>query len=42
MLMTGNALAALLVLYSYHKGRLDQNHNGIPDFFERRIPKSQP
>ena len=29
------ALAALLVLYAYSKGQLDQNHNGIPDFLER-------
>jgi hypothetical protein len=28
-------LAALLVLYSYYKGKLDQNKNGIPDFLER-------
>ena len=28
-------LSALLVLYSYYKGQLDQNHNGIPDFLER-------
>jgi hypothetical protein len=35
------ALAALLILYSYYKGQLDQNHNGIPDFLERAAPKSQ-
>jgi hypothetical protein len=29
------ALAALLVLYAYYKGQLDQNHNGIPDALER-------
>jgi hypothetical protein len=29
-------LAALLVLYAYHKGQLDQNHNGITDFLERK------
>ena len=29
------ALVALLVLYAYYKGQLDQNHNGIPDFLER-------
>jgi hypothetical protein len=29
------AVVALLVLYSYYKGQLDQNHNGIPDFLER-------
>jgi hypothetical protein len=29
------ALAALLVLYAYHKGQLDKNHNGIPDFLEK-------
>ena len=29
------AVAALLVLYAYYKGQLDQNHNGIPDFLER-------
>ncbi len=28
------ALLALLVLYAYHKGKLDQNGNGIPDFLE--------
>ena len=28
------AVAALLVLYAYYKGQLDQNHNGIPDFLE--------
>jgi hypothetical protein len=28
-------LAALLILYAYHKGQLDQNRNGIPDFLER-------
>ena len=32
------ALAALLVLYAYYKGQLDQNHNGIPDFLEPRSP----
>jgi hypothetical protein len=36
------AVVALLVLYSYYKGQLDQNHNGIPDFLERAAPKSQP
>jgi hypothetical protein len=34
-------LAALLILYAYYKGQLDQNHNGIPDFLERVAPKSQ-
>jgi hypothetical protein len=29
-------LVALLVLYAYHKGQLDQNHNGIPDFLEKK------
>ena len=29
------AVAALLVLYSYYKGQLDQNNNGIPDLLER-------
>ena len=29
------ALAALLILYSYHKGQLDKNHNGVPDFLEK-------
>jgi hypothetical protein len=28
------ALLALLILYAYHKGRLDRNDNGIPDFLE--------
>ncbi len=28
------ALLALLVLYAYHKGKLDQNANGVPDFLE--------
>src|SRR5262249_52740288 len=27
-------VVALLVLYSYHKGQLDKNHNGIPDVLE--------
>ena len=29
------ALVALLVLYSYYKGQLDKNHNGIPDLLEK-------
>jgi hypothetical protein len=29
-------LVALLVLYSYYKGQLDKNQNGIPDFLERK------
>lgn len=29
------ALAALLILYAYHKGQLDKNQNGIPDFLEQ-------
>jgi hypothetical protein len=29
------ALAAVLVLYAYSKGKLDRDHNGIPDFLER-------
>jgi hypothetical protein len=29
-------LVALLVLYAYYKGQLDQNHNGIPDFLEKK------
>ena len=33
------AVAALLVLYAYYKGQLDQNHNGIPDFLEK-APKT--
>ena len=33
------AVAALLVLYAYYKGQLDQNHNGIPDFLEK-TPKT--
>lgn len=32
------ALTALLVLYAYHKGQLDQNHNGIPDALEKSLP----
>jgi hypothetical protein len=34
------ALAALLILYAYHKGQLDKNNNGIPDFLEsnREVP----
>ena len=28
-------VVALLILYSYYKGQLDQNHNGIPDVLER-------
>ena len=32
------ALAALLILYAYHKGQLDKNHNGIPDFLEDEGP----
>jgi hypothetical protein len=28
-------LIALLVLYAYHKGQLDKDQNGIPDFLER-------
>ena len=38
IILTGLAVfgvVALLVLYAYHKGQLDQNHNGIPDFLER-------
>jgi hypothetical protein len=31
-------LVALLVLYAYYKGQLDQNHNGIPDFLEKKTP----
>ena len=29
------ALAALLVLYAYDNGTLDQNRNGVPDFLEK-------
>lgn len=32
------AVVALLVLYAYHKGQLDQNHNGIPDVMEKSLP----
>jgi hypothetical protein len=28
-------LVALLILYAYHKGQLDKNHNGIPDELEK-------
>ena len=35
------ALVSLLVLYSYHKGQLDKNHNGVPDFLER-VGKTAP
>jgi len=31
------AVAALLVLYSYYEGQLDQNHNGIPDFLDLKL-----
>ena len=31
------ALAALLILYAYHKGLLDKNNNGIPDFLEKGL-----
>jgi hypothetical protein len=27
---------AALILYAYYKGQLDQNHNGIPDFLEKK------
>ena len=33
------ALAALLVLYAYHKGQIDQNNNGIPDALEEVLKK---
>jgi hypothetical protein len=36
------ALAALLILYAYYKGRLDQNKSAIPDFLEHPTPQSQP
>jgi Transposase len=36
------ALVALLVLYSYHKGQLDQNNNGIPDLLEGFFKKDVP
>ena len=29
-------VVSLLILYAYNKGQLDRNHNGIPDFLERR------
>jgi hypothetical protein len=35
------AVLALLVLYSYFKGRLDQNGDGIPDFLQN-LPKEPP
>ena len=35
------SVAALLVLYAYHKGQLDKNANGIPDCLERRPAKEQ-
>jgi hypothetical protein len=35
------ALAALLVLYAYYKGQLDQNHNGIPDFLEKKAAEAK-
>ena len=34
------AVAALLVLYAYHKGQLDKNNNGIPDVLERQPASS--
>jgi len=36
------ALAALLVLYAYYKGQLDQNNNGIPDLLERFFKNDLP
>ena len=35
-------LVALLILYAYHKGLLDKNNNGIPDFLEKdpKVPSS--
>jgi branched-subunit amino acid transport protein AzlD len=30
------AVAALLVLYAYHKGQLDKDGNGVPDFLEKK------
>jgi len=35
------SLAALLVLYAYYKGQLDQNANGIPDLLERHPAREQ-
>jgi hypothetical protein len=31
-------VVALLILYAYHKGQLDKNHNGIPDVLEKGRP----
>lgn len=31
----GFVIVALVLAYAYHKGKLDANHNGIPDFLER-------
>ena len=36
------AVAALLVVYAYYKGQLDQNHNGIPDFLEGQAKPAPP
>lgn len=32
----GLGILALVMGYAYHKGKLDANHNGIPDFLEKR------
>ena len=34
--LTVFALAALLVLYAYHKGQLDTDHDGIPDLLQKK------
>jgi hypothetical protein len=36
------ALLALLVLYVYHKGKLDRDGDGIPDFLQNRRPRPTP
>lgn len=32
----GLVIVALVLVYAYHKGKLDANHNGIPDFLEKK------
>ena len=36
------ALLALLILYVYHKGKLDRDGEGIPDFLQNRRPVRRP
>ena len=36
------ALLALLVLYVYHKGKLDRDGDGIPDFLQTRRAVRRP